>query len=388
MRKDKSQTDTGKPVKEKELIVVGDTHVARVWDKIEPVISGHAHYLNPNQALRDLAYRVNQMPDVGAVIFPGDEIDYHYQDYPGFFRSSGKRLSNWKIFNDIMRGLNVPVFQIPGNHEYRKEPYNFSIYGLRHVNVPDSVRRELGREIGHKRFRGLGELESVFNGLGFNGLIGYNGERCPSQKQIGRYNCVFLDTGGDAFRYPRNWAKYFMKAGRMGFSVDSDGLQDEDVEFVKDASRDVSDTLLVFMHSPLVHSEEKILGREYELPLDEDGFLSSVISQGLGHRIALNNGGNLLATLASTDGNHVIVSGHVHDQGYMLFDKDGYKRKKVLRAREVDKDEFNDSLDNPRFVKHATTRGLGAIEPDLDRRTGYTKITPDGFEEVIVGDYR
>jgi hypothetical protein len=122
-----------------------DTHVAGRHDLIPQVICQHlepwqqkifrARYRNPNDHLRAvIRYANEQKPDF--IVLTGDVIDYYHDGYfagdtyhYGYGKSAptdpSPDTSNVRTFVDIITGrdgigeaLTIPIFVVPGNHEY------------------------------------------------------------------------------------------------------------------------------------------------------------------------------------------------------------------------------------------------------------------------------
>lgn len=360
-----------------KLAVFSDAHVAKSWDRIVEVVKDKPDILDSLKGFRTLVDIINSSSDVGAVINNGDSVDYYYSDYEG----NSERGSNWDLYLEIINELNKPLFEILGNHDFRTEPYNYNFFGLEQLNIPKSILKTFKKEIGHNKFRGLDEIKSLsVNEAKFDPLQKYSGLKEPIEEIVEGYHCVFLNTGMDCFAKPKNWLKYFKKIiGARRISFDSEGLVDKDMEFVNNAIKNREDTLYIFMHTPLIDSEEIHIGEEYQLSTND--FLKSTVSQGLAYDVILNGGGKLLDKLRKTERNIVIVASHAHNAKYFLIDKNG------LKTKEVALDDFNKERDNTQYIKHLTTLPIGIIHPYHTRKTGYLGITPDGFEEIVLNQF-
>lgn len=131
------------------FIHLTDTHIAGRYDVIPQVIGQHlepwqrkilqARYRNPNGNLRATIRYANEQAAEGKldfVVLTGDIVDYYHD---GYFRGDAYRYgygrsaptapspdtSNVRKFVDIFTGrdglgesLNLPVFVVPGNHDY------------------------------------------------------------------------------------------------------------------------------------------------------------------------------------------------------------------------------------------------------------------------------
>lgn len=154
----------------REIVVFSDVHYSKNWDTIEKCLnkqhpSTHS-FLNPNKELHRFIQRINRSSTVGLVINNGDSVDYHFDDYANLknllkLTPNSKRTSNWDHFNYELQYLNKPYVAILGNHDYRKEAYNYNFWGTDHVNLSSHERKQYKNEIGHHTFRGPFELSSI-----------------------------------------------------------------------------------------------------------------------------------------------------------------------------------------------------------------------------------
>jgi hypothetical protein len=376
-----------------EIIVFGDVHFAKIWDDIDKILGNKLDMLNPNKELRKIVKTVNNSSNVIAAINNGDSVDYFFTDYFGN-KITGDRQSNWDLFNQIIGQIEKPYFEIPGNHDYRRLPYNFNFWGLKHLNISDKARKKFGDVIGHNKFRWLNEISSLsVNEKKFDPLKKFNGFKKPVEKDFGHLHCVFLNTGSDAFVRMKNFLRYFRKIARGknlqkivwrrdwrgAFSCDNDGFKIDDFKFIEKILGKNGKDLYFFMHTPIINPKRSHVGREYKLNLKN--LLKSIIKNDIAHEVVLNGGGKLLEKLVSVNyhkKNFVIIASHIHNAKYFLIHKDS------LVAKEVTIDDLNREKDNPIFIKHLTTLSLGAIDHYVkDRKVGYLKITKDGFEEVV-----
>jgi hypothetical protein len=361
------------------LIVCGDIHCARSWNRIAEIFKGHISYLNPNQQLENLIDIVNDDPDVISLIANGDLVDYYFSER--ISRKSGmERKTNWEFYYDLMSKLNVKCEENVGNHDYRKEPYSYKIYGLSHVNVPGKVRLEYSSVIDHNDFRGLSEFSSIVVDVQkFDPLQKYRGNFFPTKKTIGPYQCIFLNSGSDAFVNLKNIPRYFKKTLlARWFCVDSEGFNRQDIRFVNNVlNKNFEDDLYFFTHAPLINSRKQHLGKRYQISLNK--FLENNAKRGLAHKVVLNGGGEMLGVMVESEQkNIIIIASHVHNAKYYLIEKAS------LIATQVSIEELNSEKGNPHYIKHLTTLPLGYVHPGDGNCLGFLKITPDGFEEVVL----
>lgn len=377
---------------EKQIVVFSDVHFCKNWDIIGRYFR-HSNtpattYLNPNQELRNFIELINASPDVEAVINNGDSIDYHYSEYSTVLdliknKNGSNGNSNWDVFNRIIKQLNKNYFAIPGNHDYRKEAYNYGIWGTNHVNLCAKTRRMHKHKIGHHHFRGPLELVSILvdakklspqkNGLKI--------EKREDMK-IGNFHCIFLDNGSDAVVRFSNLLKCLKKIIRTRtISYDPEGLGQKDMQYLSRVlAKDIRNDILIFQHAPLINSKTSRPGKVYQLSLPYFDKVNQ--KQGISYNTILNGGAQLLKLLSQTAKNIILISSHIHTAKYFLIEK------KSLQAREVLIHEFNRQKDNSSFIKHLTTLPLGGVYPKVGgNRTGFLRVSSSGFQETIVHEF-
>lgn len=370
-----------------EIMVISDVHVAKSWDKMEEYLRDKEHFLNPNRELKKAIDIANSSKNIIAVINNGDIVDYFFANYVKLFKKyPRKRDENWELYHSMIARLKKPFYETLGNHDFRIEPYNYDIYGLKHVNIPEKQRREQIRPKGHHHgFRLTYELPSIFRTRKFNPLKYYQGFNKPQERNIGGYHCIFLNTGGDAYASVSSFGAYMKKIFTTGkFGVGVEGLKTEDIAFVQNILNNGNkvknfkpETIYIFMHAPLISSHDRHLDKEYQLYLEN--FLKTAAKQGLTEGTILKKADKLLEILKRSSKNIIIIASHVHFTSYFLIDKN------TLKAKEGTIAELNKQRNNPRYIKQVTTWPLGAI--DGSRITGYLLITPSGFKEKTINVY-
>ena len=377
---------------EKQIVVFSDIHYSKNWDTIDNCFGKTANsserYLNPNQELRKFIDLINASANVEAVINNGDSIDYNFCDYSSLSdilrnRADSKRMSNWDLFNSVINDLEKLYFAIPGNHDYRKEAYNYAIWGTDHVNLTAGMRKKHKNKIGHQHFRGPFELTSIMvNEKKFNPLAKAPFLKKRESMNIANFHCVFMDNGSDAFVRPYNFIKCIKKFIRTRMiSYDSDGLNKKDLNYLtRLLSKEIRNDILIFQHAPLINPKNSNLEKEYQLSIDN--FTKASQKQKIAYSTILNGGAKLLKLLTNTDKNIVLVASHTHNAKYFLIDK------KSLTAKEVSNRKFNREKNNAGYIKQVTTLPLGGIYPQVGgNKTGFLTIAPSGFEEIVFHDF-
>ncbi len=269
------------------FIFVADTHISTAWEQIEADLRKldpaaedsdprHPHslqrffsrpafedtFVNPNGNLQSFIQEANDRAARGEldfVILGGDLVDY-------------QALSQFEFFERIVTGragsgpeLEVPLFTVPGNHDYRRHPYRIQAYpldrcGFHNLQKDFFLKKARGESI--RRFS-LKDAKAVL-GEGGKGhpladyLLRINPETDFTLK-IGRTKIVFLDTGPDVFRnlrriHPRRWKNYVRALPHNWLFPSSSGLRDDQVEFLsREASDGDFENLILIFHAGLAN---------------------------------------------------------------------------------------------------------------------------------------
>ncbi|HOO90739.1 MAG TPA: metallophosphoesterase, partial [Syntrophales bacterium] len=325
---------------DKEIVVFGDAHYSKNWDTIETCLKGYPlsadSFLNPNRELKHFIDRVNRSSEVGMVVNNGDSVDYHYDDYRTFTQivrrqADHNRTSNWVHFNAVLKQLDKPYAAVLGNHDYRKEPYNYHLWGTNHVNLPSGERKPIKKKIGHHSFRGPLELSSLAVDLKeFDSPADCSSYEKAKSLIFGKYNCIFLNNGPDAIVRWRNFFRYMSKnLLPPALSFDLDGLNRRDLAYVRLClSKRSGEHFLIFQHGPLINSNGNgTRNKTYQLTTTD--LSTSAARQNIALSTILRGGGGLLKILRQTSNNVTIVCSHTHTAKYFLI------HKSSLIAREV-----------------------------------------------------
>lgn len=342
------------------LLIASDLHVAEIWDRIEQVLPPETRFLNPNRNFRELVSRVRKGE---TLILNGDLVDCQEAAYEGGGRT------NWEFFRSILDGCAGKTLLNLGNHDYRRLPYNFSIYGLHHVNIPGRVRRRYRDGIGFFRFRWFKEIRSI-----------KAGKRAPSWYENPRYRSVmtkerellFLETGPDALNMAKNWLMPWHWPV-MFKEIASRGLDEEQLRFLADRLQKGTNDLFLFLHAPpffTIHGIQTMrIGNGEHL----EGYR-------LRGRTFFDGNNEFIRLLMETKRNVTVISGHTHVPRQFLIDKE----EKTLS--ESDLDGMNRLRGEERYLKFFTTMPLGAIRKP-NREVGYLRLDKKGFSFVIIDEY-
>jgi hypothetical protein len=232
-----------------------DLHLAARYDEVGRYIPAvrRAAYVNPNAMVRKLAARLNA---ADFVVVTGDAIDFvndHRPWEPGFVPDR-----NWRYLSRLIKDcFTVPVFIVPGNHDYRINPFPPSVYS-QDLNAT-------GNDLDRYPFDGSanypGWLRSRCAGDLFfadeNGLQYFYYQFCPFRHfgfTLGNMDFVFLDSEHDevvflsdyAFKETGKGLDYLLALFGTNPPPRSSGLSDKALSFVEAF---VSHTGALFMHS-------------------------------------------------------------------------------------------------------------------------------------------
>lgn len=349
------------------LAVISDIHVAHNWTQVSAILPNS---LNPNTKLSELVDRINRTGRINGVIFNGDLIDYVE---PNYHSNEPKKIpdSNWNLYYKIIGKLKIPFWEIPGNHDFRMLPYNYAIYKMKHVGVNETQRKKYKKEIGHHKFRYLLELLSIFIPWGYNPLKQFGGFKQASYRKILGRNCIFLNTGSDAYGRLRSILKFVLESIKKAMpSLDCEGITKQDIHFVSKKLEEIKNVdVLLFMHAPLLNSRQNAIGQQ-----------NHIDSRHMKNEIFLRGRKKLLQMLMASNGNISIIASHTHKSQYLLINK------KTSKVKEVDLDEFNRHNKDPQWIKHLTTLPLGAYKKgNPQNKIGYLEIAQNGeFREVTI----
>lgn len=422
------------------FVFAADTHLAEVWDHIEAdflkLESGDGmaggepparlrrafsrksfadNFVNPNrqwQAFIREANRRGGQGDLDFIILGGDLVDYQFP-------------KNFELFEDMVTGrvsgsaaLEVPLFTVPGNHDYRRFPYRIQAYPLDRCGLHELQRDFFLRQARGERRRRLsiGDARAVLAGDGgrhplaqyllhINPVVDY-------ALKVGRSRFVFLDTGRDAFRdvlhvRPRRWGNYLRSTVHSWFFPNSAGLKEGQAAFLaREAEDDDLANLIIVFHAGLVGGPvegrrrrggrpEARAGRrpadpagEDELPLPlkeslraEDSLRTRIrlekalVGNGLGRGGLFQNQLSLFQAAAAGGRAALGLSGHFHRPVGLRLDK--RSAGLFLRGSAAEGPIASSFEDSSYFLAGPA---LGHVNPRADPpgRPGFTRIDVAG----------
>tara|TARA_Y100000310_G_scaffold345827_1_gene470688 strand:+ start:265 stop:1365 length:1101 start_codon:yes stop_codon:yes gene_type:complete len=352
-----------------DLLIAGDLHVAEVWEKIKEEIPRKYNFLNPNKQLKKLISKVKKNE---YLVLNGDLVDYYYSDYV-----PKKDRNNWALFYEIINNCKGETFLNLGNHDYRKYAWNFSIYGLEHVNISSSVRRKYGKQIGFHKFRFLGEIKCLWVNLNkFNSLKKFRHKRNYAVVIPGK-DLVFLNTGPDA---ATRWGNYLKLNTLLPMYSDPPmtlGLNPLQLRLLKRTLKlGNRKECIVVIHAPAFFSLKKL----EKVKVGWHSYSALKVKHKLNMGSFLFNGWLFLRTLIKSKRNIIVVSSHTHLPKQYILDK---KTKTLWETR---MSEINKYRNNSRYVKFVTTMAMGGII-EYSRKVGYLKISDEKIEHKVMKNF-
>jgi predicted phosphodiesterase len=351
------------------IFIASDTHIAKVWDRLDRTVP---RVLNPNAMLRRLVSKVEK-GDV--LVLNGDLIDYQDAHY------HGGRERNRTLLLEILERCRGDVLLNLGNHDYRKRAYNFAIYGLTHVNVPERARKRYKSAIGHHKFRWFGELGSIF---GRHHRIRSGHPKTQYARRDGA-DLLLLDTGFDAhhrimyFLHPKRW-RYLWRDPSACIGLDQHqlakvrGAAQENDRLRRAPGR--PRPLFILVHTPPFFTTRRLKG-----VVAAPGFQDRLGQ--MYHARFLDGSYEFLETIAASDRNITVLSGHTHIPRQFLLDK----RTRILRSCALG--EINRRRDDSRYIKFITTPAVGGIDRPHNTKVGYVVYDPrTGFHGKTLQDFK
>lgn len=348
-----------------ELVILSDVHTAKVWDEIEKKMPKSYHFLQPNRNLKNYLKKLDPKK---ILIINGDLIDYYYTEYNA--KNGSENRTNWLNFFNILNIFKGKIYLTLGNHDYRRFPYNFALYGLKHLNISNKVRRQYLKGLFDK-FRWFNELKSFFINLSE-----YNPEKMFSssrfnKEQLKNYDLLFFSTGPDAFTKPINLLKIKSWLGLFVFQPNSYGLDEDQMNFLNLELKNKSNKeTILFIHSPLMFHKKKIRTLHLKVKSFLYNFYLREIKMTYGSFIKNNR--NFFFSLINSEKNVILVSSHVHIARQYLIDK------KTLNLIDCTMNEINKYRKNSRFIKIISTMPFGAINKD-QMQTGSLHISSNNI---------
>lgn len=328
-----------------------DLHVASAWDVIASAMERHApdlgrQFCHPQRLLADFLVRMNKLAargELDLVVLGGDLVDHVF---PVLRRhSTAVSDSNVQLLLDMLAELTVPVLAIPGNHDYRVNPWRPRSFGLGSVGIPK------------RRLRGLLEPAGLWDAWrlmpsdrdalrthaadGVDGLLWHLSLLAPATDfsvDLRGTRLVFFATGRDMVLRWRglDWRRRALLARALPTSwedPDSQGPSRAQMRWLSHTLAN-SHNAAVFFHAPLLcpQPQFRVEERLAHLHPGEDEALSTQVSfehrlhrSGLRHGVSFRNPGPLLRALTSVAGAVTTFSGHVHRSSRIELERKSWR---------------------------------------------------------------
>lgn len=363
------------------IAFASDLHVAATWDEIAAAVERHAprwrpHLFHPMELLWQMAEELTVLArsgDLDLLVLGGDLVDHVYRRPNG---GGGVEATNVPLLLPPLSRLPVPIYAIPGNHDYRLYPWRPRVYPFSSVGLPPPeaarVMRKAGMwDIWPVRACDLDALRTS-EGDGEPALRHHLAMLAPATDftvDFGKLRLIFLGTGCDVLSRWRT-----VERGRLGMLLrslpvsyhhpDCEGLSEEQVDDLQASLRDCSSAVL-FFHAPLLNVSGR-LSRLPRLDAGSDGGLKARIGferrlfkSGARHGVFFRNPALFLRALESFPGHLATFSGHIHAGTAIQIDR-CTKAARRLSLRQVGAEEGPVLLTAPAVGQTATRAGESA----------------------------
>ena len=273
------------------LAHITDIHVARRIDSFRPTLyaigrpEAAARMYNWNDRFRGFVRYANYLHGIGAldvILATGDLYDYQFEDDDDagglgnalFLRNLILGQAPGPDFPDVEE-LRVPIFMVPGNHDYRMNPYHL----IFDIHLGGDLKRLTTFETYHMQSGDAEALENALHGghgvpnldidtaarmVEVAGLRAYTeclGEAGPYVIRLGSHRIVMLDSAQDVGVLSSAIDGFRELLGLTSEDEDtfadaspnSEGVSDEELRLAADALAETPDggLFIVGIHAPL-----------------------------------------------------------------------------------------------------------------------------------------
>lgn len=320
------------------LAFATDLHVSHAWESIAAAVDRHAPDLrdvlcHPQRLLQTFIDECNELAARGLldlVVLGGDLVDHVYRTANA--TSAAVSESNVQLLVDLLSSLSVPSVVIPGNHDYRVNPWRPRAFGLGSVGIPKARLRSFLEPAGlWQPWRLLPSDTSALRTVdadGSDGLLAHLSLLAPATDyafDVRGVRLAFFATGRDMVLrwHALDWQRRALLARALPTTwvdPDSEGPNDEQIRWLRSAL-DGARNAAVFFHAPIL-SPQPDVGVEHQLsdihPGENEDHATQVAFErrlqrsGLRGGTSFRNVGPLVRTLLSVPGAVTTFSGHVH----------------------------------------------------------------------------
>lgn len=328
-----------------------DLHVARAWDAIAAAIDRHApdlsgQFWHPQRLLAAFVAEANELAargELDLVVLGGDLVDHvHPVAHAG---ATAAATSNVQLLLDLLSELSVPVVAIPGNHDYRVNPWRPRVFGLGSVGIPSQRHASLLKAAGmwgswrlRPSDRGALRTHDPEGGCGLLPHLSLLAPATDFHLDIRGTRLVFFATGRDVVLRWRglDWPRRSLLVRALPTSwvdPDSEGPSHEQMHWLRSTLAGAHNAAL-FFHAPILHPHPR-MPVESHLddihPGEHEGYDAQIAFErrlqrsGLRRGVAFRNMAPLVRALASVRGSVSTFSGHVHRSSRVEVERDSLR---------------------------------------------------------------
>ena len=328
-----------------------DLHVARAWDTIAAAIDRHApdlsgQFWHPQRLLAAFVAEANELAargELDLVVLGGDLVDHvHPVAHAG---ATAAATSNVQLLLHLLSALSVPAVAIPGNHDYRVNPWRPRVFGLGSVGIPSQRHASLLKAAGmwepwrlRPSDRDALRTHDPEGGCGLLPHLSLLAPATDFHLDIRGTRLVFFATGRDVVLRWRglDWQRrslLFRALPTSWVDPDSEGPSDEQMHWLRSTLAGAHNAAL-FFHAPILHPHPR-MPVESHLddihPGEHDGYDAQIAFErrlqrsGLRRGVAFRNMAPLVRALASVRGSVATFSGHVHRSSRVEVERDSLR---------------------------------------------------------------
>ena len=355
---------------ENELIIIGDSQVAKCWDEIDKLVPVKYAFLNPNKYFLQIVRLVREDQ---ILIANGDLVDSYYADY----RPRGENDNNWDLFFSLINQCKGRYLLNIGNHDYRSYPHNINIWGLEGHNLARKIQKKYLSDFEYARFRFLDELKAILvNPKKFDPL-----EKYPNGKnyviETANKALIFLNTGPDVFSNLKNLFDIrYLRPSCIVTPLVIGLLKDQLTFFKETIDGTRKSEIFVFLHSPPFFGIERIQPIQLPNPLNEENYKAALKKNCLDTGIFIARNHEFIRSLLDSNKNFVVITSHINTPRQYIIDRS----TKILW--EASMEEINEKRLNANYLKFISTPTTSEITPQI-REIGYMKVGSNISRHVI-----
>lgn len=332
------------------IAFASDLHVAAIWDDLAGTLERFApdlapRLLHPGKLVDRLLAELSGFAargELDALVLGGDLIDHVYR------RRDGTE-TNAPLLLDSLAALPVPIYAIPGNHDFRLYPWRPRIYPFDAAGIPQHRARQALRQAGlwdpwpmNPR-----DLDAVRTGgddatSALEHHLTAFATAADYVVELGNLRLIFMSTGRDILprwrTVERGRASMLLRSIPISYEhPDSEGFSDEQIAALQLALAGCRRAAL-FFHAPLLHplpGSTVHANLQHIDPGDGDTlparlqFERRLFRSGHRHGVFFRNAAPFVRTIAAFDGALTAFSGHVHGTHAIELERAGSRVRSV-----------------------------------------------------------